>query len=80
MIRGRPYSPCKLFIDGRLSIETGDYIKTSGGSAYLVQTIRQNKNRPHRKHLSCLRWPVDEIPAGAKVYPLYWYKRNHRRK
>lgn len=70
-----PYTPCKLYYDGARDLQTGDYLKTPAGSAYLVQTIRQNRNRPIRKHLGCLRWPAAEIPADARVHPLYWYVR-----
>lgn len=71
----RPYTPCKLFFDGARNLKTGDFLCTPGGSAYLVQSIRQNRNRPYRKHLECLRWPANEIPEGSKVHPLYWYVR-----
>lgn len=71
----KPYTPCKLYYDGARELKTGDYLRTRGGSAYLVQSIRQNRNRPYRKHLDVLRWPADDIPKGATVHPLYWYKR-----
>lgn len=74
----RPYTPCKLFYDGARDLETGDYLRTSGGSAYLVQSIRQNRNRPYRKHLDVLRWPANEIPEGSRVHPLHWYVRKAR--
>jgi hypothetical protein len=80
VIRRAPYSPCKLFYDGLQDVNGGDYIKTPAGSAYLVQSVRRNRNRPYRQHLGCLRWPAAEIPAGAKVHPLYWYKRKARAK
>jgi hypothetical protein len=74
-----PYTPCKLYIDGAPTLQAGDYIRTPAGSAYLVQTMRQNRNRPHRRHLGCLRWPAAEIPQDARVHPLYWYPRKARR-
>lgn len=76
--RRLPYTPCKLYYDGARDLKAGDYLRTPAGSAYLVQTIRQNRNRPQRKHLGCLRWPGNEIPDGAKVHPLFWYSRNAR--
>ena len=78
-MRGQPYTPCKLYYDGWQEIEVGDFLKTPAGSAYLIQSIRQNKNKPYRRHLECLRWPVDEIPEGATVHPLHWYKRTKKR-
>lgn len=76
---GLPYTPCKLFYDGGALVEVGHYLRTPAGSAYLVDAVRQNRNRPYRKHLQCLRWPVDEIPPGAVVHPLHWYRRESKR-
>lgn len=73
-----PYTPCKLFIDGAPSLAVGDYLKTPAGSAYLVQALRQNRNRPERRHLQCLRWPLDAIPKAAAVHMLHWYRRDKR--
>lgn len=78
MMRGTPYTPCKLYYDGARDLEAGDYLKTPAGSAYLVQTVRQNSKRPYRKHLGCLRWPAAEIPPEARVHPLHWYRRDKR--
>jgi hypothetical protein len=74
-LRRTPYSPCKLYYDGARDLRAGDYLKTPGGSAYLVQALRVNRKRPYRRHLDCLRWPIDEIPVDARVHPLFWYKR-----
>ena len=78
MMRRAPYTPCKLFIDGVLILEPGDYLKTPGGSAYLVQSMRFDRKRSYRRHLQCLRWPVAEIPPSANVHPLHWYSRQRR--
>jgi hypothetical protein len=76
---GTPFTPCKLFYDGRATVEVGDYLRTPAGSAYLVQSVRVNRNRSYRKHLECVRWPVNEIPADATVHPLHWYPRKKKR-
>ena len=78
MVKGAPYTSCKLFIDGVPTLKIGDYLRTPAGSAYLVQAMRTNRNRAYRRHLSCLRWPAAEIPADATVYPLHWYSRNKK--
>lgn len=70
-----PYTPCKLYVDGADGIAVGDFITTSGGSAYLVQTVRTNRNRPERRHMDCLRWPIDLVPADARCFQLTWYRR-----
>jgi hypothetical protein len=72
------FTPCKLFYDGWESIAVGDYFRTPAGSAYLIQAVRQNRNRPYRRHMDCVRWPADEIPDGATVHPLHWYPRKRR--
>jgi len=73
-----PYTPCKLYYDGARDLQAGDFLRTPAGSAYLVQSIRQNSRREYRKHLGCLRWPAAEIPAKARVHPLFWYPRKAR--
>lgn len=83
-----PYTPCKLYMDffGGGGLEPGHYLRSNGGSAYLIQTVRPDSKRdelgrplrPHRRHLGCLRWPPDEIPVDATVHDFTWYKRRKR--
>lgn len=76
MASGRePFTPCKLYIDGATGLSSGDFIVTSGGSAYLVQATRPSPSKPERLYLKCLRWPPGEIPEDAKCYHLNWYRR-----
>jgi hypothetical protein len=70
-----PYTSCKLYVDGADGIAVGDYIVTSGGSAYLIQSLRLSPSRPERKYMHCLRWPIAEVPPDARCYQLTWYKR-----
>lgn len=79
MIRGQPYSQCRLYYDGLQPIEEGEFLRTPAGSAYRIQRVTQHRTRPYRKNLVCLRVPVDDIPADAKVHPLHWYKRQKKR-
>jgi hypothetical protein len=80
MSRSRPpYSEVRLYVDGIFALDVGHYLRTRGGSAYLVQAIRRSPSRPHRRYLTCLRWPVAEIPVDAKVWMLNWYRRKRRR-
>lgn len=78
-MRGQPYTPCKLYYDGLCVLEVGHFLKTPAGSAYQVIEIRQDRKRDYRKHLQCVRWPPEEIPARATVHPLVWYKRERRK-
>lgn len=79
MLRKPPYTECRIYYDGAAALEIGHFLKTPGGSAYRVQNIRQDRKREYRVHLTCLRWPVGEIPADATVHPLHWYARKKRR-
>lgn len=72
-----PYTECSIYVDGCPDVEVGQFIRTTG-SAYRVQSIRQNRNRPRRRHLVCLRWPVAEIPAGSTVHAFRWYPRKKK--
>lgn len=74
-----PYTPCTLYYDGGSRIEVGHYLRTPAGSAYLIQSVRQNRMREYRRHLGCVRWPVNEIPAEATVHTLRWYPRKKKR-
>jgi hypothetical protein len=75
----QPFTPCRLYVDGIFALDAGHYLRTPAGSAYLVQGIRQNGRRPFRRHLQCVRWPLAEIPEGATVHEMRWYKRERRR-
>lgn len=81
-MRRQPYTECSLYIDGIPQLQVGDYLRTPAGSGYFVTQVRQNRRRPQRRHLRCLRWPVDEIPTDANVFDLHWYPRrkNPRKK
>ena len=78
-MRRAPYTECQLYVDGMPSLQVGHYIRTRGGSGYWVTGMRQNKRRPQRRHLRCLRWPVEEIPPDATVHELVWYSRSRRK-
>lgn len=74
-----PGTPCKLYVDGIPQLQPGDFITTTGGSAYLVQSLRPSPSIPHRRYLACVRWPIDEIPADARRWEIRWYRRPKRR-
>jgi hypothetical protein len=78
-----PFTECRLYVDGIPELEVGDYLVTIGkrgyGSAYLVTEIKAHRSRPRRRNLRCMRWPLNEIPAGADFYELRWYPRKSTR-
>jgi hypothetical protein len=73
----QPYTPVKLTYDGRL-VAPGEFLRTKGGSVYLIQSVKPSPSMPGRRYLGCLRWPIEEIPADATVHPLYWYARKKK--
>lgn len=74
-----PYTPVKFYTDDPWpDLEPGHYVTTSGGSAYLVQGVRKSKKLPNRTHWNGVRWPREEIPAGATVHKITWYPRKSR--
>lgn len=75
MRRKPPYTQCRLYVDNALGFLEGHYITTRGGSAYLITAQRLSKTVRFRKHFTCLRWPIEEIPADAKVHEIQWYRR-----
>jgi hypothetical protein len=81
MARSKPaYTPCRIFYDvsDGCEVSIGHFLKSTGGSVYRVQDLRRDKHRKERLHLTCLRWPENEIPKRAKVHPLHWYPRKKR--
>lgn len=55
----QPFTPCKLYIDGADGLSAGDYIVTSGGSAYLVQATRPSPlhKGQHRQGVAAVNQP-----------------------
>lgn len=79
-MRTREYgSRVKLFYDGGGTIEPGDFMQSHGkrgiGSTYMVEKVTRSPTIRHRRYLTCLRWPADQIPDGACRHPIYWYPR-----
>lgn len=77
-MKRQPFTECGLYVDGIPALQVGDYLRTPGGSGYLVTQLRQNRARPMRRNLRCLRWPVADIPADATVHELHWYPRGRK--
>jgi hypothetical protein len=73
-----PYTECRIYVDGCPELDVGHFISTTR-SAYRVQSMRQDRKRPQRRHLVCLRWPIAEIPAGSTVFEFKWYPRRKKR-
>lgn len=67
----------KLYYDGR-KLEPGDFLRTPSDRLYLVISIRVQARGRHvgRQHLLC---SVASSPRpGARVVPLFWYRRRRR--
>jgi hypothetical protein len=64
----------RIFYDGR-QVATGDALVTRTGRTYVVASVRIQHRGQYlgRQHLACLI--AREPPAGAQIFPLYWYPR-----
>jgi hypothetical protein len=66
--------------------QPGEYLRSMGPKAracYRVLTSRKVKPRPGTRRgpvwrLECERIGPQDIPPGAVVHPLYWFKRSRR--
>ncbi len=68
-----------IYYDGR-DLHRGDWLRTPTGRCYEVVSVRVQARGKHvgRQHLRCLvvnGWR----PPSARVLPLHWYPRGHRR-
>lgn len=64
----------RLSYDGDL-LRPGDGLRTRTGRLYLALSVRVQVKGAHagRQHLRCM--VAKEAPAGARVLPLFWYRR-----
>lgn len=74
----RPYTECKLYVDGIFDLQAGHYLRTPGGSGYYVAELRPSRKRPHRRNLRCIRTPIADFPPDATVHELRWYSRSKK--
>lgn len=66
--------------DPRQPPEPGDFVVSSGGSAYLVLAARRMRSKyPARWWIRVARVDPAEVPDDAVVHRLFWYPRNRRR-
>lgn len=60
-------------------VQAGHYLRTTAGTVYLVQVARRSPRIAERWNLTCVRWPAADVPYGANVHPLFWYRRERKR-
>ena len=67
-----------IYYDGHL-LEPGDALRTPTGRTYIVVHARRQARGKHvgRQHLRCAVAEAG-VPAGVRVYPLFWYPRKRR--
>lgn len=72
-------SVVKLTYDSPRAVSPGDVLKTLAGRMYLICETRRQVKGLHvgRWHLQAII--VDEVPEGAHVHPIYWYRRRRKR-
>lgn len=81
MQQGRDGTIVSIYMDffNLAPAEEGDYIKSNGGTVYLVRRSRQSPSRPYRYNLKALKLGKNvPIPEGERVIPLYWYRRDKK--
>lgn len=71
----------RIFYDGARGLEERDFLRTTTGRLYWIVGLRRQERGKHvgRLHLRCLVMDPDvELGAGARVHPLFWYRRRPR--
>lgn len=81
--RSRPmYSVVRIYYDvhPEQDLDVGHFLQTQSRhrTTYFVESVRISPTRPERRWLRCLRWPPDQVPADATVWPLVWYPRKKK--
>jgi hypothetical protein len=68
----------RIYYDGA-RVDAGDALRTPTGRCYIVLAKRLQERGKHvgRQHLACI--VADEVPAGARVLELHWYRRGKKR-
>jgi hypothetical protein len=56
--------------------EVGHYIRSTGGSCYLIIEARLVRGHERRYRLTCVRTDPAQMPADATVHALRWYPRS----
>lgn len=67
-----------IYYDSPREVRVDDAITTKTGRVYIVVSVRRQARGIHtgRWHLRCL--VAREVPEGARVLPLRWYRRKKR--
>lgn len=79
--RGAPAgAEVRIFYDSRARLQTGDALKTTTGRVYVIVGARRQLTGRHvgRWHLRCVVVGNEPPPAGARVWPLFWYRRDRK--
>jgi len=69
-----------LYYDSPREIAIGDALMTRSGRVYLIAELRRQTRGGHigRWHIKAI--VSETIPAGTTTHPIYWYKRNKKRR
>ena len=70
--------PARLYYDSPRGVEPGHFLRSNGGSLYLVRAVRRSPTVRFRKYLTVARLGRADPPPDAVVHPLYWYSRVRR--
>lgn len=75
-------SVVSIYYDGAFTpLQPGEALRTPTGRTYLVVDVRVQNRGLYigRQHLRCVV-TEGEAPAGVRVAPLHWYKRERRQR
>ena len=80
MSPGAVGTTCKItYTCGVPGPEPGDLIRTSAGSCYEIEEVRESPSVLGRYRLKCIRLGKDAVQEGEPgVWPLYWERRPRR--
>lgn len=64
----------RIYFDG-FEVLCGDALRTPTGRTYVIvdRRVQLRGKRVGRQHLGCI--VAKEPPAGARVWPIFWYRR-----
>ncbi len=67
-----------LYYDSPREVIAGNVLRTPGGRMYLLCEVRRQTRGKHVGRWYFKAVVIDQLPAGATVHPIYWYRRGRR--
>jgi hypothetical protein len=79
-MKAPPGSLVRLYYDSPREIQIGDVLMTHSGRIYIIAELRRQTRGRHvgRWHVKAI--VGETIPEGSITHPIYWYRRNKKRR